>query len=119
MKIISKIRTKVVELKYYLTTLNNKIRSYPKYVRLIYALWLFVASILSIPIVIIPIGLFLFLLSMKIGWDLYKDWKKDRKDRKIYKDVKRHKTMKIKGGVKNEITKKSMENKKRRFMCYL
>ena len=98
------MKKKIKKTKEYFIKLNNIIRTYPKYLRLIYTVGLMFAAILSIPIVFIPIGLFLFCLSMKIGIDLYIDWKKEirlRKTGKLFLELSKK--------VKNEETNKEIK----------
>lgn len=78
MRINTKIKTKYQKLKDYLTGFNNKIRTYPKYIRIIYIFGFLVASSLAIPIIFFPFGLIFFILSIKIASDLYKDLKMQR-----------------------------------------
>ena len=87
----NKIKQKIKEFKEYLISLNTKLKKYPKGLRFIISIGLIIASILCAPFfwIPIPIGLLFFLLGGKIALDLIKDIKKER----IYKGVKRGKTM--------------------------
>ncbi len=75
-----KLKQKIKQIKDYLTRLNNNLRTFPIWRRILIGIGIFFASILFATIPFIPLGLFCFILSLKILWDVYKDWRKKKNE---------------------------------------